>query len=294
MKAIVGVDRDGLYRNAIRLFCRFQFPKPQTVLVHAADPALPVPGLPFDVTGTVQEEVTKSVLEAGEALLDEAQDEACALGMCTEVSLQLGTAAAALLHYAKDHASDLIAVTSARKGAFGSLFFGSVSRSLALSAHCPVLVAKGTIHPRGKLIGVFATDHSVFATRSINRFLEMKPKGFEHVIIATAYDVDDESARLLHANLAHHGGMVEEWIEEQMNGLGQPLVERFREAGISAEYRAIQGHPNDVLRRLMEQSGADVLMMGAQGHSFMEHLVIGSISMHQVVAEAYPVLLMRE
>ena len=54
-----------------------------------------------------------------------------------------------------------------------------------------------------------------------------------------------------------------------------------------------EGESNEVIRNAMTSSGADLLIMGAQGHGFLDRLVIGSTSHHHFVAEPYPVLLLR-
>lgn len=293
MRAIVGIDGSRLYRSALRLLKRLDMDVNEVTLVHAADPTLPLAGFEVSGTGDVQAELVTSSLECGNEVLEDAQEDACAVGLRTTTALRLGTPAATLLDYAHEHQIDLVAVTSARKGAFGSMFFGSVSRSLAIASRIPILVAKGDVECRGKLTVVLATDHSDYSNQCIDRFLEAKPKGIERVIVTTAYEIDDYEATLLHVNLAKLGGQVEDWIEEKLTAMSKAVVAKFEAVGIPAEFIISHGHTNDVLRKVMDASGADLLVLGAQGHGFVERLVIGSVSLHQVVAEPYSVLVMR-
>jgi nucleotide-binding universal stress UspA family protein len=43
----------------------------------------------------------------------------------------------------------------------------------------------------------------------------------------------------------------------------------------------------------MLDTQADILVMGAQGHGFVERVFIGSVSLHQALYEPYPVMIVR-
>ena len=47
-----------------------------------------------------------------------------------------------------------------------------------------------------------------------------------------------------------------------------------------AEFRFVRGRPNDVIRQTMHDTGADLLVMGAQGHGFIDRVLIGSYDEH--------------
>jgi nucleotide-binding universal stress UspA family protein len=70
-------------------------------------------------------------------------------------------------------------------------------------------------------------------------------------------------------------------------------VHRFEVAGIGAEFRVVKGHANDAIRDTMNDFGGELLILGAHGHSFLEQLLIGSVSLHQVVGEPYSTFLVR-
>lgn len=63
--------------------------------------------------------------------------------------------------------------------------------------------------------------------------------------------------------------------------------------GLYAESRILEGRPDEVLSRLVENEGFELLVMGAYGHSRIRTLVIGSTTTEMVRSCKVPVLLMR-
>ena len=55
----------------------------------------------------------------------------------------------------------------------------------------------------------------------------------------------------------------------------------------------LQGRTNDVLNSVMEDSRADLLILGAHGHGFIKRLVVGSTTMHMVGNEPWNMLVIR-
>jgi len=64
-------------------------------------------------------------------------------------------------------------------------------------------------------------------------------------------------------------------------------------AGIDAETQVLAGQPDKVLASHVEQSGFDMLVMGAYGHSRIRSLIIGSTTTAMIRACKVPVVLMR-
>jgi nucleotide-binding universal stress UspA family protein len=66
---------------------------------------------------------------------------------------------------------------------------------------------------------------------------------------------------------------------------------RLDAAGLTAETRQVEGRPEEVLGRLVEEEGFDLLVMGAYGHSRIRSYVIGSTTTEMVRSCKVPVLL---
>jgi nucleotide-binding universal stress UspA family protein len=292
MVAIIGVDGEGAYRPAARLYSRL-FPGSQAVMVHAVNPTMLY--APIGMVPSFQTEVDYvSILEeAGHTTADRAAAEAREHGLNATPVLAIGSAAESLMREADARNAALIAVANTRKGAFGTLFSGSVSRGLATGSGKSLLVAKEGVRDEGPVRAVLATDHSAYANDAIDRFVQMRPSGIERIDVVTAFELNDYEASLVHLNFPQLGEKVQEWADDKLKEMGNDVVERLRAAGYTADCRVVYGHPNDAIRETMRETGAELLIVGAQGRGFIDRLFIGSVSLHQVVAEPYSVLVVR-
>lgn len=293
MKVIVGIDNQGAHTPAIHLLSSLRLPTPEVTLLHAMNPAVPYVPLGLEPSLEIQGEYSKVVQNLGLAALDDAKDMCCARNVRAKCHLVHGGAAECLCDAADKRDADLVAVATHPRSLWSPSFVGSVARSLTISCHASVLIAKGKVPEGRKLKAVLATDHSDYSTRWLDRFLQMKPTGISEIHVVSAYQVDDHEAALLHRNLATLGGMVEEWIEERLSEKNCALIDRLTEAGYKAKGRVVQADANDAIRSTMQDSQADLLIVGAQGHGFLERVLIGSVSLHQAIYEPYPVLIVR-
>jgi nucleotide-binding universal stress UspA family protein len=196
-------------------------------------------------------------------------------------------------HFASLEKDDLIVVGTHRRNTAQAMFLGSVSRALAIGSECSVLVGKGDIRHDRPLKAIFATDFSDYANRSLARLIELHPQGISTIDVLTAYEINDYEAALLHMDLPKLGGMVDEWLEDTLCDRGNKVKAQLQAAGYTSSVHLRKGRPNQVIASAMEELEADLLIIGAQGHGFLERLLIGSVSLHQVVTEPYPVLLLR-
>ena len=71
------------------------------------------------------------------------------------------------------------------------------------------------------------------------------------------------------------------------------VVQRLSGAGMTAEGRVLPGSPEEVLAQVMTDAGADLLVMGAYGHSRIRALIIGSTTTALIQTVRAPVLLYR-
>jgi nucleotide-binding universal stress UspA family protein len=289
MRAVVGVDLSGSI-SAAHLLTRCKFDPAEIRLVHVVESIFPDGSFPpFGPNHAVTEMIYVRE-EEGKKALDRAKE---ALGNGAEAEIRRGDPARELMTYADEADADLIAIHSEAKGTYGDLFFGSVAKGLVQAADQSLLVAKGESAADGPLQVVFATDHSEYAARSLDLLLSWAPKGWGKVWVVTANETAPAVAALLVHDLPHLVDEAPIWIREKLEELNRKTVERFVRAGIPAEGVVIDAHPNDAMRTVMMDTGADLLAMGAQGHGFLARLRMGSKSFHQVVSEKYSVLVLR-
>lgn len=293
VKVLVGVDNHLAYSPALHLLSRFRFENAETTLLHCVSP---VPAFfPADVpeAPTIGTEYLRTMEEIGEKALEDAVDEACRYGMRAEKELRFCGATEGLIECAAETDADVVVVRTEHCGPHRNPLAGSVGKGLVVNCPSSVLVAKEPSNATGSLKAVLATDHSPESCRWIAEFLSWHAKGIAVIHVVTAYELDDRTARILNSNLPALGGLAEEWVEEHLHRLNANVEAKLKSSGYATTSRVAAGHPNEVIRKAMEDTRADVLIVGAQGHGFVERLMLGSCSLHQAVAEEYPVLVVR-
>lgn len=293
MRILVGIDIGSVYKPALELAIRLKVSDPEFILANSVDTVLAAPVYGYPGEGDYNASYWTTIQELGASALERAADEACARHLRSETVSLVGAAAPALIDYANREGLELIVVQSERKSALGSLFLGSVSRGLAISAHCSVLISKGKAEHDGPLRAVFATDHSDYAAKAFDQFLTWAPAGIASLhIVSSAYFPD--MARLLSFyEVSERGDMARHALLLEFERRTEELVSRAKARGYKATHEVCQTSPSEAIASAMTGNQADLLIMGAQGHGFMHRLLIGSTSLHQVVSEPWSVLLMR-
>lgn len=292
MKTIVGVDLAGMYAPALNLCTDLDFPNQEIFFLHCVEP-VPQYAPPMPETALNTGAWMKHLRQAGKDAIQKAEAIAGARNVPSQGIVVDGSPSANLLSFADQHGAELIAVGSARPDRISGIFFGSVARGLAIGAKQSLLVTKSDAQPAGPLKAIFATDHSEYANRCLEKLILWAPKGLVSIDIATTYEINHDAAKMLSRDLPDLGGNVEQIIEQHLSGRMEEVAQKLDSAGFSSRTFLRRGHPNKALSKIMEESGANLMIVGAQGHGFLERLLIGSVSLHQVVAEQYPVLLIR-
>lgn len=276
MKTLVGVDFEGHYVPSVQLCRRLDFPKQEFVLVHAVE-VLPSYA---PVTGTVPhtaEAWMNALRTEGESTLTAAQD--VTGGSPTVVVLRDGPAAAALMDEAELRGADMIAIGGWRKDSVSLLIFGSVARGMAVGAQQSLMITKGELPNGHRVKALLATDHSDYAQRCLKQLLKWAPRGLDVVGVATAYTKDER--------------FENEEQRSMIERMSRDVILQIGDSSLYAQIIIEEGRPNEVIRNAMQSTGADLLIVGAQGHGFFERLLIGSVALHQIIAEPYPVMVIR-
>lgn len=294
MRIVVGVDGDGAYAAAIAWIQALGFRQPEVILVSVIEPPRP------PVVGVVApfpEEVFVQSLQAQELAAQERlsvlQAQLQAQGIAAESVIVQGQAGAKLLEVAEARNADLIALGGTRKGALQAFFVGSAARAALTSAKQSLLIAYTPPAPNQPLHAVLATDHSEYNLRCIELLVQFAPHNLQRIAIATALDVDEETLQMLtrHTPALQQSGV--EWIIEQLHERNRQVCEKLRPLGAACESLVIEGLPIPSLREAMKAADAQLLILGAKGHSLLERLSLGSVSYHFAVGERVNLLILR-
>lgn len=294
MTTLVGVDQSRLYGSALTLLGRLRFAENDVTLAHVGSPI----GPRLDPSNMIYDYYDAAGLEetsrsAGKVLLDEASDVAAASGLGSRVEslYRVGSTSQTLMDLADGGKYDLVAIGSKRHGAMESFFLGSVGRALAIGAHQSFLISRSDANRTKPARAVFATDHSEYANRCFARLLAMNPQGLEHVTVVTAMESTMDSVADFGYDDRTPSTLSE--AENAMRARGEDMVARLEKTERTAEFRLVDGFPIEALRKVMEDTGADLLILGAKGHGLVSRVFIGSLALHMVVAEPYSLLVLR-
>ena len=278
---------------------RLKFPEGRVDVVHILAPSDYLTyGVDMGLTpGEVERIVSHEDRDARSRLADAAK--ALEARYRVETHLLFGPPARDLgRHAALEHA-DLVAVNAAHTHSESvAALTGSVARSLVMGASQSVLVARGAatkLSEHRPLRVVFATDHSEYANRCWEAFLRFAPGGVEHVGVVSAFPKGrlDAAQELL----PKMGVSLAEALRDETLKRNDALIARTRHQLFAHELTfasyAIPEPIHEAIDHAMDSSSADLLILGAKGHSLIERLTLGSVSMRQAIAGAYSTLILR-
>jgi nucleotide-binding universal stress UspA family protein len=289
MNAVLGIDTKEAYRPALDLLAKLCFPDLELSLLHVAPTVCPITGS----DARVDTEFMKVARSLGLSALDAAKSAALMLGLEAATNMEYGRAADEMVRFAKAGNADLVAVCATHHGTRNSSYLGSATCALAIGSPTSLLVAKGPLRNSDGLRVVLATDNSTVSERWIEKFIGFAPTGISELHVVNSYEVNDALAAAVHTNLAMLGGDVGRWIQETMNERTEATAEKLKDAGFKVSHEVVEGSATDAIYHALTTYHADLLVLGAHGAIELPNAKIGSVALHEVVAEPYPVLLVR-
>lgn len=294
VKVLIAVDPHEHFLQAINLLFALKFKQWEAHLVHVQEPLFPITGLAPEVEilpALDYAQIQETVTQHARTILNSAQECLKKAGINAQPHLLSGHVSETLLRFAETEGCDLIALGSNRKGPLGALFYGSTTRSLAVNSHTSLLIAKNEHEPQKPLKAILASDHSPYAEQCLKNLEKMAPQGISHLIVLTAYQISTTLPEMAFSGLPQ---AVEENLQAYLTNLNNTTLKRLNELGeFQGESRVLKGEPIPVIHNAMEETKADLLILGAKGKSAIERFLLGSVSHHFVVSEPYSLLLLR-
>lgn len=294
MNVLVGVDPSGSYRAALDSVLALGLGPAEVHLLNVVSSVMVDGSYPdSSMTGALAQ-IYDELKADGQGDLAEAKGVVEAAGLTGVTAQGFGDVAGQLLDYADSHGCELVAVASESKDYFGSLFYGSVAKGLVTGAAQNVLVIKGGKALSAPVTAVVATDHSEYANKCFDLLVEMAPEGIGayHVVSAfgPAKTLAAKYREIVEGATANERALVKAHLETKTKELADRLASA---TGASVSSAVVEGRPGPVIADAMAEHSAGLLIMGAQGHGFLERLALGSVSFHQVVGTENNVLILR-
>lgn len=291
MKIVLGAHSQSTHKHAVELLSRLQFADADVLAVSAAEPIYSVP-VTMSSTMSMSSDVFKALHSAAESTAAQAAKELESRGIRAESRAADGLAADVLMRTADEFNADLIAVGSEQKSAIGALFLGSVTRALAAGAKQSILVARQST-ATGPVRAVLAVDGSEYCDRCIAHLIQLAPKGIGHVTVLQIVEpIVDTMSAAVHVPIATTQEVYAQ-MENFANKHTQEVADKLNAAGIAATPLVRTGPVLVSIRKVVQETESEMIILGAQGHGFMHRVLIGSIAMHVVASESYSALIMR-
>lgn len=215
----------------------------------------------------LDEERAKLARAQGRAILDDALAVVSQAGVEATVSMRRGD----LVETVAEREPDAAMILIGKRGEaadFARGHLGSNLERVVRGARKPVLVASRAFRPIQRVL--IAYDCGASARRAVAH-LASSPlyAGLEIVLLTVGADSDQ----------------MRKGIEEAQAVLSS--------GGIAAESRLLPGEPDEVIGKLVESEGFDMVVMGAYGHSRIRTLIIGSTTTEMVRSCRVPVVMVR-
>jgi len=302
MKILVGLDFDGAAErdtaapDAVRVLRQLCFPNADIEVAHAVSPFV-----------TPASQLEALLLTAGEDLASAYATERAASKYLVECAagkfesgargiVLSGNAAVALMDRADHIEADLIAVNgSPRRSLLDALLTANVARDIVVGAHQSVLIARHGSDLARPIRAVLATDHSLYANRCVELLGKFAPAGIEHMTVLSAYPNDQiQRVRTLIGEMAvDPAEAIRDHLCER-NAIVMDILSHHLGQGTTFTSQVTPEPVQQAIAHTMAETEADLLILGAKGHGFVERLLLGSVSFrHAVVNAPYSVLILR-
>lgn len=297
MKIVLGADLAMAAGDspAVGLLKRLRFVDAQTDVMHVVPPPV-YTGWEYDpvIAPSVLAEIAQRDRDSANEALEKIVAEVGS-GLGAKAVVATGNPTERLMAHADESHADLVVINGTVAGPLVAFLTGSVARGLVIGAHQSVLLARGKADPLRPLRAVLATDHSPYSERCITRLTQLWPQGIQHITVLTSYPED--RIRAMEPMLPQMGvepvEAVKETLETKNNALIQKLSGCFHPMLTTFESRVSALGVHEAITAAMKETDADLLILGAHGHSFLERLTLGSVSFRESVFAPYSVLVVR-
>jgi len=112
----------------------------------------------------------------------------------------------------------------------------------------------------------------------VEKLLSLSPSGIVEIVVTAVISRGDAK--------------VQEWQRAEMKKQVDHIVRRLSPVA-KCRARLEVGRVGDELARVLKEEGAELMILGAQGHGFLERFVMGSVSLEQAVKRPYSVLVLK-
>ena len=129
---------------------------------------------------------------------------------------------------------------------------------------------------------IFPTDYSLNAEKALEFAIEFAKKTGSKILALNAYDLPYAETVMTHSLL--------EIMKENSEAGMKKVEEILKNAGIPHETRCLVGNPIRLVKKVVDDEGADMVIMGTKGASGIEEILIGSNAASILQSVTVPVI----
>ncbi len=210
----------------------------------------------------------KLVQQQGRAILDDAKARALRSGVSDVTTLLRN---GEIVETAQDLEADADLIVIGKRGQaadFDKLHLGSNLERVVRSVTKPVLVASRAFQPIERMMIAF--DGGTSAMKAVDHIARSKVFGGLDLRLVVAGQVSPEIRKK-----------------------AEDAAILLKAAGYNTEAEFVSGSPDKAIAEQVKESGRDLLIMGAYGHSRIRNLIIGSTTTEMIRSCKIPILLFR-
>jgi nucleotide-binding universal stress UspA family protein len=193
--------------------------------------------------------------------------------------------------------ADLVVMGTHGRGGLEHLFLGSVAEKLIRRLPCPVLTV---CHEEGRtweapgLITriVCATDFSPTSTEALRVAVSFADSSTSEVTLLHVVEGAPDFGDLTYIALPYAGPLRQDLENAARERLGK-MIEDVPGGAVRITPRVVSGRAYKEILRVAAEERADLLVVGAQGHGVIEHMLSGSNAQHVIRRATCPVLTVR-
>lgn len=250
---------------------------------------------PVAITGiSLSPEVTAEIQRKGEETLREWLAEAKLKESRPRLAVLSGHAVQGILGYAQGTAIDLIVLGTHGRGGLDRMLIGSVAERVLHHAPCPVLTIPPTAHRTAVPADVrfarivCATDFSPSSDAALALALSLAQENQSELTLLHVLDALSEAdvETVAHYRIADYLRLRREEAAERLKALVPAEVRNWARLHERLEV----GPPAKTILRVAQETKADLICMGAQGHGDLTVALFGSSTQTVVRRAACPVL----
>jgi nucleotide-binding universal stress UspA family protein len=234
------------------------------------------------------------IRQAALARLDETANRVRESGIEATSNLLLGVPSQNIIESAQEEKADLIIIGTRGLSGVEHLLLGSTAERVVQRAHCPVLA----VHPED------AVDQPEVRSILVPTDFSKDAERATHAALALLREQPtDTKLTLLHVyhlpfEYTAYGTVPTSWdyfkdVEGAATDRIAEIARPLEEEGLKVETRTAEGYPPEVIVRVAEEIGCDMIAMGTHGRTGLAHLLLGSTAERVVQHAGCPVLTVR-